>query len=208
MLTYKRSGLVGLVMKCVYLDALSYEGDYSYNTVPMFTWIVVEGTLVAIAASLPLLRPLVKQRLGSRVTANSYDLPRYAYPGGRSNHTDSSGFSRLDKVRMSAKGDGTRGASAYAVRSLDGGDSDENVLVLQDLQGHMQQGSPEAPGRKGLNGRIVVRQEYLVTSEIKEEEWEKQHKTKGDISPGGSSNQSFRCEEPRSPPSIWPREKR
>lgn len=201
-------------MKCVYLDALSYEGDYSYNTVPMFTWIVVEGTLVAIAASLPLLRPLVKQRLGTRATANSYDLPRYAYPGGRSGHTDSSGFSRLDKVRTSVKGGGSRGASAYAVRSLDGGDSDENVLVLQDLQarqGHMQQGSADDSGRNGLNGRIVVRQEYLVTSEVKAAEWKKQHQVKGEVSPGGmsgASDESFDEEEPRPPPSAWPREKR
>lgn len=201
-------------MKCVYLDALSYEGDYSYNTVPMFTWIVVEGTLVAIAASIPLLRPLVKKHMGTRATANSYDLPRYAYPGGRSGHTDSSGFSRLEKVRTSVMGGGSRGVGAYAVRSLDGGDSDENVLVLQDLQarqGHMQQGPAEDPGRKGMNGRIVVRQDYVVTSEVKAAEWEKQQKVKRKVGPGGtsgSSDESFEIEEPRAPPSAWSREKR
>lgn len=31
--------LVGLIMKCVYLNALSNRGDFSYHTVPMFTWI-------------------------------------------------------------------------------------------------------------------------------------------------------------------------
>lgn len=31
--------LVGLIMKCVYLSALSNRGDFSYETVPMFTWI-------------------------------------------------------------------------------------------------------------------------------------------------------------------------
>ncbi|PSR99134.1 hypothetical protein BD289DRAFT_353644, partial [Coniella lustricola] len=70
--------LVGLVMKCVYLDALSYEGDYSYNTVPMFTWIMVEGCLVAIAASIPVLRPMFRHtfpsRAGATTGAPSYDL--------------------------------------------------------------------------------------------------------------------------------------
>lgn len=31
--------LVGVVMKCVYLSALSNRGDFSYTTVPMFTWV-------------------------------------------------------------------------------------------------------------------------------------------------------------------------
>lgn len=205
MLTYNNSGLVGLVMKCVYLDALSYEGDYSYNTVPMFTWIVVEGTLVAIAASVPLLRPLIKQRLDTRATANSYDLPRYAYPSGRSGHTDSSGFSRLEKSRTSMKGGGSRGASAYAVRSLDGDDSDENELVLQGIQ--KRQGSPEVPRWNGLNGRIVVRQEYLVTREATEGEHEGEQ-TSGRPADPGCSDQSFDAVEPRLPPSAWPRERR
>ncbi|KAF3761987.1 hypothetical protein M406DRAFT_231046, partial [Cryphonectria parasitica EP155] len=57
--------LVGLIMKCVYLNALSNTGDYSYNTVPMFTWIVVEGTLVAMAASAPFIRPLFRHTFPS-----------------------------------------------------------------------------------------------------------------------------------------------
>lgn len=199
-------------MKCVYLDALSYEGDYSYNTVPMFTWIVVEGTLVAIAASLPLLRPLVKRNIGTRATAGSYDLPRYAYPGGRSGHTDSSGFSRLDKTRTSVKTGGSRRVSSYALRSLDGDDSDENVLVLQDLQerqGRMQQGLPGNPGREGFNGKIVVRQDYTVTSEDKEAGLKPREKRRGEPSPGGlsESDQSLEGEGPRLPPSIWSRER-
>lgn len=215
-------------MKCVYLDALSYEGDYSYNTVPMFTWIVAEGTLVAIASSLPLLRPLVKNHIGTRRTnaSNSYDLPRY---GARSGKTDSSGFSRLGKLRTSVnKGGGvvvstiSSPRSAYVLRSLEGDDSDENILVLQQQYGHGGRGrlqGPHAPeitagqgARNNLSGKIVVKQEYMVTSEAKEEGsgWE-QREQRSAAQEGfrgrSSSRQSLESVGERRPPaSAWSRE--
>lgn len=209
MLTSSNSGLVGLVMKCVYLDALSYEGDYSYNTVPMFTWITVEGTLVAVAASEPLLRPLIKhmRRRGSQ-NSNSYDLPQYANRSGQSDSTFNKYGSR---VRTSVKG-GTTIGSPRSVYPLDS-ESDEDFLVLQ------QQGAPDAPEITGpRNCRIVVRQEYTVTRETKEEGW-KEEEHAGEIgAPQGSrpherrpsmseqSDTSFG--EPRMPPSVWSPSKR
>lgn len=212
-------------MKCVYLDALSYEGDYSYNTVPMFTWIVAEGTLVAIAASIPLLRPLVKHHTGTRRSkaSNSYDLPRY---GARSGKTDSSGFSRLGGLRPSGKGGVVVSTissprSAYVLRSLEGDDSDENILVLQQQYG--QGGSagrlhrspaPEITGGQGtrnnLGGKIVVRQDYTVTSEAKDEGWalrETRSTGQGSLHERASSCQSLESAgEPRPPASVWSRE--
>lgn len=204
--TVKPRALVGLVMKCVYLDALSYEGDYSYNTVPMFTWIVVEGTLVAIAASVPLLRPLMKQMGTQKTTAsNSYDLPQYTI---RSGHTDSSGVSKFgSKVRTSVRVSSM--ASPRTLYPLDS-DSDDGLLVLQTKH---EPASPETPGLR--NGGIVVRQEYTVTSEAKQTGLGDNEVE--DVDMGGvprsmhtrlpSSNEQHFTSigEPRPPPSAWPR---
>lgn len=205
--TTKHRALVGLIMKCVYLDALSNEGDYSYNTVPMFTWIVVEGSLVAMAASIPLLRPLMKQ-MGKQQTktTNSYDLPRYAI---RSNHTDSSGVSKFgSKVRTSVRVSSNM-ASPRTLYPLDS-DSDDGLLVLQAKV------TPASTDISGLRtGKIVVRQEYTVTSEAKEEEgMEKEHadvdmgsgvQTVHARSPSSSEQYFTSFGEPRMPPSAWSR---
>ncbi|KAJ4416810.1 hypothetical protein N0V82_006539 [Gnomoniopsis sp. IMI 355080] len=197
--------LVGLIMKCVYLDALSYEGDYSYNTVPMFTWIVVEGTLVAIAASVPFLRPLMKQ-MGKQQTktSNSYDLPRYAI---RSGHTDSSGISKFgSKVRTSVRVSSNI-ASPRTLYPLDS-DSDEGLIVLQS-----QDTPAEIAGRR--NGGIVIRQEYTVTSEAKETGRTENENADIDMGPGvqnahtrrPSSREQYMTSiaEPRLPSSVWSR---
>ncbi|CAN8097797.1 unnamed protein product [Discula destructiva] len=157
--------LVGLVMKCVYLDALSYEGDYSYNTVPMFTWIIVEGTLVSVAASAPLLRSLVVHMSTRRLkTADTYQLPQYA---SRSGQTDSSGLSKLgSRVRTSVKG-GVSMSNHRTVYPLDS-DSDDGDPV-QQRQG-VAGATSETPEISRLrSGRIMVQQEYTVTREMKEE---------------------------------------
>lgn len=199
--------LVGLIMKCVYLDALSYEGDYSYNTVPMFTWIIVEGTLVAIAASVPFLRPLMKQ-IGKQQTktSNSYDLPRYAI---RSGHTDSSGISKFgSKVRTSVRVS-SHMASPRTLYPLDS-DSDEGLIVLQT------QDTPAHPEIAGLrNGGIFVRQEYTVTSEAKEKRRIENENADMDMGaavqtvhprPPSSREQYLTSTvEPRMPSSVWSR---
>lgn len=200
-------------MKCVYLDALSYEGDYSYNTVPMFTWVIVEGTLVAMAASVPLLRPLavhVSKQRTSKAT-NTYDLPQYAV---RSGQTDSSGLSKLgNRVRTSVKGGNGNQRSVYPLDS----DSDENLLVLQ------QAGAGKKPEVAAVqvprNGRIVVRQEYTVTSEAKGEREGRRERLSGDAEktaafkgpgrmhtrrPSTSGYSVASAGEPRPPPpAVW-----
>lgn len=146
-------------MKCVYLDALSNEGDYSYNTVPMFTWTVVEGTLVATAASVPVLRPLYRRHLSpSARTASGaapYDLPRY---GSARRTGGSSGFSS-SKARAS-------GTPRYP--ALEGGSEDDDVALVLQHEAAPQRWRREqdcwpdvaaAPPERG----IVVRQEYTVT---------------------------------------------
>lgn len=196
-------------MKCVYLDALSYEGDYSYNTVPMFTWIIVEGTLVAVAASVPLLRPLQKQmRKRQTKTSNSYDLPHYAV---RSGHTDSSEVSKFgSKVRTSVRVSSNM-ASPRTLYPLDS-DSDEGLfLVLETKE------TPQPRKIAGLrNGRILVRQEYTVTSETKEKVPSGHEDADSDM---GTVKKSVHTSlqhssgdhhvsshgEPRLPPSAWSR---
>lgn len=197
-------------MKCVYLDALSYEGDYSYNTVPMFTWITVEGTLVAIAASAPLLRPLIKHlRRRRKETGNSYDLPHYANRSGQSDST----FNKFgSRVRTSVKGGATVGSprTAYPLDS----ESDEDFLVAQQQQEKKQQqrGPSDAPEIAAPRScRIVVKQEYTVTSEAKKERW-KEDKNAGERSrpherrPSSSEkSDTTSFGEPSEPPSAWSR---
>ncbi|ROV90162.1 hypothetical protein VSDG_08818 [Cytospora chrysosperma] len=141
--------LVGLVMKCVYLSALSDRGDFSYNTVPMFTWITVEGTLVEIAASVPLLRPLFKRRFGGLKSSNkpsSYELPRYT---PRSGKADSSGLSgKIGRARTTIRSSGTHGAG---VGGEDDDSSMEGILPMRGSDLH-----------KHNNNAIMVRQEYSV----------------------------------------------
>lgn len=194
----KNSGLVGLVMKCVYLNALSYEGDYSYNTVPMFTWIMVEGCLVAIAASAPVLRPMFRHTFPSRVGTtdpNSYDLPRYA---ARSGQTDSSGFTRLGSKARTSVRVGTTNSSRLSgvprypgMTALDPGSSEEDIILC--LQHHEQQQQQQQQQRQQETqqqnlqrrqsdlsvptGGIVVKQEYTVTSEVMEKGWEDREST-------------------------------
>lgn len=194
-------------MKCVYLDALSYEGDYSYNTVPMFTWITVEGTLVAVAASAPLLRPLIKhlRRRGRTQTASGYDLPQYANRSGQSDSTYNKFSSR---VRTSVKGGGAIVGSPRTAYPLES-ESDEDFLVRHG------QGAADAPEIAGpRNGGILVKQEYAVTSEqAKNEGWgkdeiagdigEPQEGRPGELWPSSSAPSDTGIEEPSVPRSVW-----
>ncbi|KUI69458.1 hypothetical protein VM1G_04914 [Cytospora mali] len=137
--------LVGLIMKCVYLSALSDRGDFSYDTVPMFTWITVEGTLVEIAASIPLLRPLFKRRFGGLKSSNkpsSYELPHYA---ARSDQADSSGISKIGRARTTIRSSGMHGGGA------DNDSSMEDILPMR--------GKSDILVR---SNSILVRQEYSV----------------------------------------------
>ncbi|PQE20580.1 integral membrane protein [Rutstroemia sp. NJR-2017a BBW] len=74
---------VRVIMKIVYLEALADRGDYTYNTVPLFVWVQVESTLVVIASSVPLLRPLFLQVKSSTThnrthsVGHTYELSNY-----------------------------------------------------------------------------------------------------------------------------------
>lgn len=148
---------------------------------------------MAIASSIPLLRPLVKYR--GRGTQASYELPRYA---GRSGQTDSSGFSKLGKVRTSV-----RGALSPRPDDFDN-DSEEGILVMQG-------------SANGNHKMIMVRQEYTVTSEARKADsmrgWNAAHAEKE--SGMGREEPSFESEtdqrelrkEPQQPASVWTRER-
>ncbi|PVH70987.1 hypothetical protein DL98DRAFT_370597, partial [Cadophora sp. DSE1049] len=49
---------VACIVKTVLLQSLAERDDFTFNTVPFFTWVIAEITLVNIAASVPLIRPL------------------------------------------------------------------------------------------------------------------------------------------------------
>lgn len=164
----------------------------------MFLVCSVEGTLVAIASSIPLLRPLVKY--GPRGTQATYELPRYA---GRSGQTESSAFSsKLGKVRASVRGPLSPRSATFD------DDSEEGILVVQgsEMNNH--------------NRKIMVRQEYTVTRETRNADsiggggWSAAH---GEKDMGGlgrepsTENETDQREvrkDPQQPSSAWVREKR
>ncbi|EFX00537.1 integral membrane protein [Grosmannia clavigera kw1407] len=133
---------VGVIMKIVYLRALSHRGDATYNTVPMFAWIVVEGTLVDIAGSVPLLRPLFKPYLGDSSTARPhYELSPFSAPLSQSTAT-AGGFS-FNKLREATHSNVLKSAVVH------GSGSQEDILSASGV----------GPSH---NGKITVREEFIV----------------------------------------------
>lgn len=102
---------VAVIMKIVKLRALSQRGDYTYNTVQMFVWVITEGCLVDIAASVPLIRPLFT-RSGIISTSNTYEMRNFSSQKGVS----------------SSRAYTNRSASATA--KLSGGGSEEDILPI------------------------------------------------------------------------------
>lgn len=106
----------------------------------------VEGTLVEIAASVPLLRPLFKRRFGGLKSSNkpsSYELPHYTPRAGKA---DSSGFGgKLGRGRTTIQSTGMHGG-------LDDDSSMEGILPM----------SLRAAKHNSNNNAILVRQEYSV----------------------------------------------
>ncbi|KAJ6017601.1 hypothetical protein N7451_000980 [Penicillium sp. IBT 35674x] len=66
--------VIAVVMKIVNLEALANRGDYTYNTVALFTWILAEAVLLNIAASAPVLRPLYKRLMKHESRNYSYEM--------------------------------------------------------------------------------------------------------------------------------------
>lgn len=110
---------VAVILKMTQLGGLSHNGDYTWNTVPLFTWVIVEVSMVDIAASTPLLRPLFTG-MKAQPHSSSYELGKY---GGGSNVKSGEHFRRFSKmgsVLVSAKG-----------RDLVDTDSEEGILSMQ-----------------------------------------------------------------------------
>ncbi|KAK4870813.1 hypothetical protein LT330_000050 [Penicillium expansum] len=65
---------IAVILKIVKLAALANRGDYTYNTVALFTWVLTEAVLLNIAASAPILRPLYKRLLPKKHLDSSYEM--------------------------------------------------------------------------------------------------------------------------------------
>ncbi|KAH8750714.1 hypothetical protein F5882DRAFT_310137, partial [Hyaloscypha sp. PMI_1271] len=64
---------IACIIKTVLLQSLGEREDFTFNTVPFFTWVIAEITLVNIAASVPLIRPLFK-RPSTNAGNTSYEM--------------------------------------------------------------------------------------------------------------------------------------
>ncbi|KAI1839595.1 hypothetical protein JX266_014196 [Neoarthrinium moseri] len=101
---------VAVVMKIIYISALARDGDITFTTVPMYTWIVVEGALVALSASIPSIRPLVKQAFRKK---GSSKLSAYVMDGYSYNTDKRKKFGNISNVKSSpvhANGNGSEEA--------------------------------------------------------------------------------------------------
>ncbi|KGO42976.1 hypothetical protein PEXP_027250 [Penicillium expansum] len=65
---------IAVILKIVKLAALASRGDYTYNTVALFTWVLTEAVLLNIAASAPILRPLYKRLIPKKHLDSSYEM--------------------------------------------------------------------------------------------------------------------------------------
>ncbi|KAJ5732639.1 hypothetical protein N7493_004120 [Penicillium malachiteum] len=65
---------IAVIMKIIKLRALADRGDYTYNTVALFTWILAEAVLLNIAASAPILRPLYRKIIRNQPHGYSYEM--------------------------------------------------------------------------------------------------------------------------------------
>ncbi|KUJ12417.1 uncharacterized protein LY89DRAFT_207237 [Mollisia scopiformis] len=112
---------VGVIMKIVYLRVLAHRADYTYNTVPLFTWVIVESTLVAIASSVPLLRPLFIKFIPGFASqrSSSYVLNKYDFKNKQPSYGSGRQFSKL-------------GESSKGSRKESDTGSQEIILPIQD----------------------------------------------------------------------------
>ena len=153
-------------MKIIKLRALSERGDYTYNTVQMFVWVMyvhprflnlsqlflrnhyanpnhltdfhvsTEGCLVDIAASVPLIRPLFT-RSGLTSTTNTYEMRDFS---------GQKGISSNSRAFTSRSNSGT-------VKLSDGG-SEEGILPMQGTN----------------NGTILKQTSYVVEYDVEKQE--------------------------------------
>ncbi|CZR67026.1 uncharacterized protein PAC_16925 [Phialocephala subalpina] len=114
---------VASVIKTVELRSIGNRGDFTFGTVDFFTWVVVETTLVDIAASAPLIPPLFR-RWRKEPPKNSYQLQQKLYGGhsivirgGRSNPSKNRSKSNVDDI----------GTTVH-------NSSEENILTLHDTE--------------------------------------------------------------------------
>ncbi|RDW85476.1 hypothetical protein BP5796_03801 [Coleophoma crateriformis] len=141
---------VGVIMKIVYLHALSEKDDYTYNTVPMFTWIIVEGTLVAIAASVPLLRPLINKVRPSAQSSNTYELEKYGKYGHQTSLTSNRVFSKLgSSSEVERQADSS---SAEGILPMQGVLAGDRILKHTSYTVRISEPNDQAPGRVGSAG--------------------------------------------------------
>jgi len=127
---------VAVIMKIVKLQALSERGDYTYNTVELFVWVITEGSLVDIAASAPLIRPLFR-RANIKSTKITYEMEDF------------------NELRGSSSTKAFRNNSGNGVGKLSDRTSEESILPLQGTDGGIVKQSSFAVEYDLENGRQV-----------------------------------------------------
>ncbi|KAF8853417.1 hypothetical protein BDZ45DRAFT_806696 [Acephala macrosclerotiorum] len=134
---------VASIIKTVELKSIGNRGDFTFGTVNFFTWVVVETTLVDIAASAPLILPLFR-RWRKVPPKTSYELQQKPYGGhsivirgGRSNPSKNKSKSNIDDLETTVYNS-----------------SEENILTVLDSedtriderQGSAREGDLESGG--------------------------------------------------------------
>ncbi|PMD22568.1 hypothetical protein NA56DRAFT_90841 [Hyaloscypha hepaticicola] len=112
------AGLLGLsvfafaasIVKTVMLKNLGVRADYTYNTVLFFRWVIVENTLVIVASSVPLLRPLFSA--AKKATKTHYGSNSAYELGSRQNGSSAFAYAK----------------SGSNSKSLQASSSEENIL--------------------------------------------------------------------------------
>ncbi|KAL2875056.1 hypothetical protein SGCOL_009759 [Colletotrichum sp. CLE4] len=139
-----------VIYKCLKLPSLT-SSDYTYDTVELVIWTVVEGSIIIIAACIPVLQPLGELLFGKRI----FSSRNGKYLSGNS------------KSRLSGRLGTTKGLFRTPVKktSQEGFDADSfNSIAKTTVVGR---GSQESIlEQHGSDGKIVRTDAFTVTIEM------------------------------------------
>ncbi|KAJ5474673.1 hypothetical protein N7475_004239 [Penicillium sp. IBT 31633x] len=98
------------IVKTTYLVALSAKADFTWELAPLLIWAAVEDGLTIIAASIPVLKPLLTIVFPSTASDNYNMISHPRLPSSRKIFDNSQGETQTDIVHMNAQDTGSQTA--------------------------------------------------------------------------------------------------
>lgn len=158
-------GLLGLsvfafaasIIKTVKLKNIGVRADYTYNTVLFFQWVIVENTLVMVASSVPLLRPLfnvavktARTHYGSNtqfeLSSGQKNSRAFAYGNNTAKSLAGASSSEENILPIQKGGGGAPLSLPERVKHFGGADVEQGV-IKKEVQYHVEYETESNKGR-------------------------------------------------------------